>query len=424
MSMGSSSRASRPPVEGETFERLVRGNTARVRRFVRRAGVREANEKDVIQEVLLALHLAEGRGLNTSTSLHDWLKKITYRIARDHLKLAYNARELLMEKGEIDPQDDGPSPEEDMQRIDVRQLVDEVLDELPTHLRLVLVMSDADEMPMSEIAEILEIAVGTGYSRLRVARREFALAWKKHCEKQAPHLAAHGLAPFLLFDAGALRDLEHAVPEVPGGFEDQVWNRLVEALGPGLTWGGARPAAGATATAAAAKGAAVAAGKSAGVHLTATQIAFGVVASALAGAGLLYALVAGLGAEPSQATIQKNNLPVAVALPQPSNASLSPLPLSSAMVTATTSPAATASALPDVESIERNVLERARASLGRAAIAPNAHVRDQEIAAALTALTGHELRFSEPLYAQQRDQLLRQILAYQAAHQAQDLGHP
>jgi RNA polymerase sigma-70 factor (ECF subfamily) len=412
MGMGVPSRASLLPVEGEPFERLVRDNTARVRRLVRRAGVREANEKDVIQEVFLALHLATGRGLNVSTSLRDWLKKITYRIARDHLKLAYNARELLMDTGGIDPQDEGPSPEEDMQRIDVRHLVDEVLDELPTQLRLVLVMSDADEMPMSEIAEILEIAVGTGYSRLRVARREFALAWKKHCEKQAPHLAGHGIAPFLLFAAGALRDMERTVPDVHGGFEDQVWNRLVEALGPGLTRG-AGPAVGAMA------GAAAAAGKSAGVPLTATQIAFGVVASALAGAGL-YALIAAHRADPPQATVKNDNLPAEMALAQPSSASLSPLPLSSAMATVTTSPAATASALLDVDSIERNVLERARASLGRAAIAPSARVRNLEIEAALAALADHERRFSGPLYAQQRDQLRRQILAYQA----QTMDHP
>jgi RNA polymerase sigma-70 factor (ECF subfamily) len=415
MGMGVPSRASLLPVEGEPFERLVRDNTARVRRLVRRAGVREANEKDVIQEVFLALHLAKGRGLDASTSLRDWLKKITYRIARDHLKLAYNARELLMEKGGIDPQDEGPSAEEDLQRIDVQHLVDEVLDELPMHLRLVLVMSDADEMPMSEIAEILEIAVGTGYSRLRVARREFALAWRKHCEKQAPHVAAYGLAPFLLFDAGALRDMERAVPDAHGGFEDQVWNRLVEALGPGLTWG-AGPAVGAMA------GAAAAAGKSAGLLLTATQIALGVVASALAGAGL-YALIAAHRAEPPQATVKNDNLPVEMALAQPSSASLPPLPLPSAMATATTSPAATASALLDVDSIERNVLERARASLGRAAIAPNARVRALEIAAALAALADHERRFSGPLYAQQRDQLRRQILAYQAAHPVEDVGH-
>ncbi|MFS8065425.1 MAG: sigma-70 family RNA polymerase sigma factor, partial [Byssovorax sp.] len=155
--MGSPSPPPPSPAADETFEGLVCGNASRVRRLVRRAGVPAADEMDVIQEVFLALHLAVGRGLNIALSLGDWLKKITYRIARDRLKLAYHARELLTEEGEIEPQDEGASPEEHMQRIDVRHLVGAVLDDLPPHLRLVLVMSDADEMPMSEIAEVLEI---------------------------------------------------------------------------------------------------------------------------------------------------------------------------------------------------------------------------------------------------------------------------
>jgi RNA polymerase sigma factor (sigma-70 family) len=411
------------PVADETFESLARGNATRVRRLVRRAGVPAADEKDVIQEVFLALHLAMGRGLNVSISLLDWLNKITYRIARDRVKLAYNARELLTEDGNIEPKDEGPSPEETMQRIDLRHLVDEVLDELPSALRLVLVMSDADEMPMSTIAEILEIPVGTGYSRLRLARREFASAWRKRCEEKAPHAAAYGLAPFLLFDAGALFDLNRESPELRKGFEDQVWNRLVEALGPGLAWGGAGPAVGATAGVAAAKGAAVAAGKSAGVLLTATQIAVVAVVSALAGAGL-YALIAALRADPAQATIRNDNLPVATALPQPSSASPAPLPLSSATTTATTSPAADASAPGDGASSERNVLERARASLARAMIAPTARLRDLEIAAALAALADHERRFPGALFVEQREALRGQIKAYQAERQIRDGGHP
>ncbi len=393
-----------PLVAGETFESLVRGNAARVRRLVRRAGVPAADEKDVIQEVFLALHLAIGRGLNVSIPPREWLNKITYRIARDHLKLAYNARELLMDKGESEPRDEGPNPEEHAQRIDVRHLVDEVLNELPPQLRLVLVMSDADEMPMSEIAEILEIPLGTGYSRLRVARREFAIAWKKRCEEQAPHVAALGIAPFLLFDAGALSDLEHETPDLRNGFEDQVWNRLADALG---------PAVGATAG--------VAAGKTAIAHLTAPQIAFGVVISALAGAAL-FALLAALRADAPQATTRNDNAPVAMAFPQPSNASPSPVPVLSAAATASS---AVATSTPiDAETVERNVLERARASLGRAAIAPTGHARDLEIAAARAALADHERRFPTGLYAQQRDLLRRQILAYQSAHPAEEGGQP
>lgn len=417
MGMGSSSLP--PPVAGEPFEILTRGSIPLVRRLVRRAGVPETDEMDVIQEVFLALYLSIDRGLHVATSLRAWLKKTTYRIARDRLKLACNARELLTEEGQIEAQDEGAGQEEHMQRIDLRRLVNELLDDLPPALRLVLVMSDADEMPMSEIAELMGIPEGTGYSRLRVARREFASAWERRREEQAPRAAALGLAPFLLFDAGALLDLEREFSELPAGFEDQVWNRLVEALGPGLSWGGGGLAAGTTA--AAARGA----GKRAGVLLSAMQIAVVVVISALAGAGL-YALLAALRAEPPQATIQNENLPAAMTFPQPSSVSPTPTPIPSAPATATattTSPEAAASAPIDQELAERNVLERARAALGRAAIAKNARVRALEIAAARAALADHERRFPGALFMPQREALRRQILAYETEHQGQGVGH-
>jgi hypothetical protein len=144
------------------------------------------------------------------------------------------------------------------------------------------------------------------------------------------------------------------------------------------------------------------------------------VASVLAGAGL-HALSAALRADPPQATTQKDNAPVALALPQPTSASPVPLPLPSAAATVTTaSPAPDAAPPLDGELSERNVLERARAALGRAAIAKNARVRDLEITAALVALADHERRFPGALYAQQREALRRQILAYQT----RDGGHP
>ena len=163
--------------------------------------------------------------------------------------------------------------------------------------------------------------------------------------------------------------------------------------------------------------------KSAGVLLTATQIAFVVVASALAGAGL-YALVAALRADPPQATIRNDNLPVAMAFPQPSNASPSPLPFPSAPAMATTSPVAKASAPLDEESIERTLLERARGALGRAAIAPNARVRELEIAKARAGISEHERRFPGAEYAQHRDLVRQQILTYQTAIEALKGGHP
>lgn len=277
--MGMSSSSLPPPVAGETFEILTRGSLPIVQRLVRRLGVPEADEMDVIQEVFLAFHQSIGRGLDVGTSHRAWVKKTAYRVALDRVKLACNAREVRTKE------------EKHMQRIDLDRLMNELLDELPPDLRLVLMMSDVDTLPMSEIADLMGMVEVDGYSHLDAARREFASAWDRRREEQGPRAADLGLATYMLFDAHGLLRMERELSELPVGFEDEVWNRLVEALGPGLSWGGAGLTAGATAGAAAARGA----GKSAGVLLTATQMAAVVVASALAGAGL-YALIAALRA--------------------------------------------------------------------------------------------------------------------------------
>jgi hypothetical protein len=47
-----------------------------------------------------------------------------------------------------------------------------------------------------------------------------------------------------------------------------------------------------------------------------------------------------------------------------------------------------------------------------------------EIAAARAAISEHERRFPGVLYAKQQEALRAQISAYQAAYQAQNVGHP
>jgi RNA polymerase sigma factor (sigma-70 family) len=264
----------------DLFESLVRTHAELVRRTARRVGVPFADLPDVAQRVFSKLHQALP-GLDTSASLAGWVRTTTFRIARDHLGLAYHGREVSS-LDEIEAASANPTPEEHMETIDVHAQVDEVLATLRPDLRMVLAMHDMEELPMREIAEVLEIPMTTGYSRLEAARRSFRKSWDRRREE-----AAAAVAPFALWSAGDLLAAERAsVPRSPGGFEDEVWRRVAETLGLG-----AAGAAGAGAAGAAAAGAAgAAAAAKAGVVLTAAQLAIGVVASALAGAGLYAAL--------------------------------------------------------------------------------------------------------------------------------------
>ena len=380
--MGPSPPPPRPP--GASFSLLYRAHVAFVRHVVRFAGVRDADAADVVQEVFLILHREITRGLDTSRSLRGWLKRTSFRRARDHRELAMNREQP--HEDEVDMADTSLGPEESAQVIDTQENVLAVLDALPHEQRLVLVMHDAEEMPMSEIADVLERPIGTCYTRLHAARKAFTRAWD---ERRASGLAA--AAPFALWDARSLLATEKVVPESPAGFEDEVWRRLVDALGPGIAGAGAAAAGGALA-AGAAKG---------GVVLTAKQIALGAVLSALTGAGL-HAAVSATRATPALPAVVSathdevkgaglaSASPIAsasVALPPPATSISSAKPATSVVV-----------APHHNEANDRLLLDAARAALERG-----------DLATARGALA----RIKSPRFAAERDELKRIVLSYQ-----------
>jgi RNA polymerase sigma-70 factor (ECF subfamily) len=415
-----------PPVSRELFTVLFRAHEPTVRRMTRGAGIHLSDEDDVIQEVFLALHRAIGRGFNVAPLLTPWLKKTTYSKICDRRALARCGREVLTEKGEIDAEDGGPSPEANMMTIDARRMVLELLDELRDELRLVLVMSDADDMPMSEIAEILKIPEGTGYTRLRAARREFEAAWNRRREEQAPHAAALGIAPFLLLDARALFVAERSIPDVAQDLQDRAWSRLVDTLGPGLQGAAAIAAAGAAAAVASAAASGATATKGAAVLLTAKQIAIGVVLSVALGA-VLHAVLRPANEAPALVAISPEAArAVAAALPPALvTETQTRAPVASATASAASLEADAGAPIVNEEAIEKAMLQRARSALARAALATDPKVRARELAVALSALNEHEKRrFKEPQFLDELADLQRQARLLQQARQIPDGGHP
>jgi RNA polymerase sigma-70 factor (ECF subfamily) len=393
--------------------------------MTRGAGIHLSDEDDVIQEVFLALHRAIGRGFDVAPLLTPWLKKTTYSKISDRRALAHCGREVLTKKGEIDAEDGGQSPEATMMTIDARRMVLELLDELRDELRLVLVMSDADDMPMSEIAEILKIPEGTGYTRLRAARREFEVAWNRRREEQAPHAAALGIAPFLLLDARSLFAAERSIPDVAQDLQDRAWSRLVDTLGPGLQGAAAIAAAGAAAAVAGAAASGATVAKGAAVLLTAKQIALGVALSVSLGAALHAVLRPATDAS-ALVAISPEAARAAAALPSASaSVSENRAPIASATVSPASPEADAGAPIVNEEAIEKAMLQRARSALARAALATDPKLRARELSVALSAVNEHEKRrFKEPQFLDELADLQRQALLLQQARQIPDGGHP
>ncbi len=145
-------------------------------RSLRRLGVREADIADAVQEVFVVVHrkLATFEGRSKMTT---WLFAISMRIARDHRRSAPVRREIATEASVLgkarDPDADVGAQAERHER---QATLEQILDEMPEEQRTVFVLFELETLSGIEIAELVDIPIGTVHSRLRLARESFRRA--------------------------------------------------------------------------------------------------------------------------------------------------------------------------------------------------------------------------------------------------------
>lgn len=158
------------------FRGLFEEHAAYVWNTLRRFGVRQADVPDQVQEVFLVLfrRLASGE-FDASLPARPYLGAIAFRAASDHCRRASTRREVL--DGEEAPISSGaPRADELLASAEERDMVLRALADVPEERRAVFVMHDIDEIPIPEVARAMEIPLNTAYSRLRLARQDFAKA--------------------------------------------------------------------------------------------------------------------------------------------------------------------------------------------------------------------------------------------------------
>ena len=156
------------------FLQLVRAEWPWVRRKLRALRVRPADLDDVAQEVFLDLHATFDR-FYADRPLRPWLGRIVLRAAADYRRRACFWREVL---GQLPDDAPDPSPDAETQTAERRALrcLRTRLGQLDPARREVFLLHDVDGVPMPEVARALALPLNTGYSRLRLARRDLLLA--------------------------------------------------------------------------------------------------------------------------------------------------------------------------------------------------------------------------------------------------------
>ena len=171
------------------FDLLVQRHHRELYLFLARFTGDMATAEDLVQETFLQVHLA-GEGFDTDRRFRPWLFAIAANKARDRMRYRSRRPEMPLdaEVGSGAGQgirfvdllpDDGEDPSGEVAQAEQRRMVREIIDGMPPHLKELLILGYFHQIPYKEIAESLDIPLGTVKSRLHGAVRHFAAAWRE-----------------------------------------------------------------------------------------------------------------------------------------------------------------------------------------------------------------------------------------------------
>jgi RNA polymerase sigma-70 factor (ECF subfamily) len=164
------------PLSAAEFPAVYAAELGYVWHALRRLGVQERDLEDLCHDVFVVVF----RNLtvyDTRRPIRPWLFGIAFRVASDYRRSARQRREIPGTTRELTCP--APPADEVMLRRERQRLVARALDDLELDRRAVFVMHDIDGHVMPDIAAALGIPLNTAYSRLRLARVDFAAAVKR-----------------------------------------------------------------------------------------------------------------------------------------------------------------------------------------------------------------------------------------------------
>jgi len=145
-------------------------------RSARRLGVGSHAIDDVVQEVFITIH---GRlhTLIDPSALRSWIYGVVRRVAATHLRQHRVRAEASLDANDVNSTLSlVPTPFDVAELADRVKLLWSLLEELDDLKREVFVLVEVEEMAMPEVAQALDIPLGTVYSRVRAARIAFESA--------------------------------------------------------------------------------------------------------------------------------------------------------------------------------------------------------------------------------------------------------
>jgi RNA polymerase sigma-70 factor (ECF subfamily) len=163
------------------FEPLVEKYRQRVYRLAYNVLRNQEDAWDVAQEAFIKAYRAMP-SFRGQSQFYTWLFRIVMNVAQDKLRQrgaagrAFGTERVTEEEWERTMPDPGEDPDAAAARAEQRARITRALETLPEHHRAIIMLSDLEGLSYREIADALNIPMGTVMSRLHHARKRLKAA--------------------------------------------------------------------------------------------------------------------------------------------------------------------------------------------------------------------------------------------------------
>ncbi len=158
----------------EAFGHLVRKYQDRLYHALVHTLGSEHDARDVAQEAFVQAYCKLST-FQQASRFYTWLYRIAFNLAMSHLRRRRPERfsdHPAGADGHWERNVAAPPEEDPLQRQETCRQVQQALQRLPEEFRAVLVLREMEDRPYEEIAEILDLPIGTVRSRLHRARSQ------------------------------------------------------------------------------------------------------------------------------------------------------------------------------------------------------------------------------------------------------------
>jgi len=160
----------------EAFARLFQMFAPRVKSYLLRLGAPSASAEDLAQDAMVSVWRRAASYDPKRAAASTWIFVIARnawidRLRREKVELAYRA-------GLDEPFDSEERPDQAAERVQTEESMQAALKTLSEEQRQVVRLSFFEDRPHSEIAEALNLPLGTVKSRLRLALMKLRAQWE------------------------------------------------------------------------------------------------------------------------------------------------------------------------------------------------------------------------------------------------------